>query len=86
MLQKKCSQEGRIATNNTKFNRELLIAEKENGGKPFELCTSFEDKIKYYESIRNPWFTIFALIVILAIYFKFILLGAFAIIPLTPIV
>lgn len=28
---------GRIATNATTFNRELLIVEKENDGKPFEL-------------------------------------------------
>lgn len=35
---------GRIATNATTFNRELLIVEKENDGKPFELHTSYEDK------------------------------------------
>ena len=77
---------GRIATNGTTFNRELLIVEKENDGTPFELHTSFEDKINYYKSIRNPWVTIFALIIILAIYSKFILLGAFAIITLIPII
>lgn len=76
---------GRIATNSTTFNRELLIVEKENDGTPFELHTSFEDKIKYYKSIRNPWFTLFALTIIFAISFKFILLGAFAIMPLIPV-
>ena len=35
---------GRIATNATTFNRELLIVEKDNDGKPFELHTSYEDK------------------------------------------
>ena len=31
---------GRVATNTTTFNRELLIVEKENDGKPFDLHTS----------------------------------------------
>lgn len=42
---------GRIATNTTTFNREILIVEKANDGKPFELHTSYDDKEKYY---RNP--------------------------------
>ena len=46
---------GRIATNSTTFNRELLIVEKENDGKPFELHTSLEDKESYYCGLRNPW-------------------------------
>lgn len=39
---------GRIATNTTTFNREILIVEKANDGKPFELHTSYDDKEKYY--------------------------------------
>ena len=46
---------GRIATNTTTFNRELLIVEKVNDGKPFELHTSYEDKETYLRSLRNPW-------------------------------
>jgi hypothetical protein len=46
---------GRIATNATTFNRELLIVEKSNDGKPFELHTSYADKEKYYRNLRNPW-------------------------------
>ena len=34
---------GRIATNNSTFNRELLIVEKKNDGKPLELHNSYED-------------------------------------------
>ena len=34
---------GRIATNTTTFNREILIVEKANDGKPFELHTSYDD-------------------------------------------
>ena len=37
---------GYIATNATTFNRELLIVEKANDGKPFELHTSYADKEK----------------------------------------
>lgn len=49
---------GRIATNATTFNRELLIVEKDNDGKPFELHTSYEDKENYYRNLRNPWLLI----------------------------
>ena len=64
---------GRIATNNTAFNKELLIVEKEKDGKPFELHTSFEDKIQYYESLRKPY----------AMYFVvFLLIGVLTKIPL----
>ena len=49
---------GRLATNATTFNRELLIVEKANDGKPFELHTSYEDKAYYYKNLRNPWLLI----------------------------
>lgn len=50
---------GRIATNSTTFNRELLIVEKKNDGKPFELHTSYEDKARYYANLRNPRLMLF---------------------------
>lgn len=53
-LNKMSEKGGRIATNNSTFNRELLIVEKKNDGKPFELHTSFEDKENYYRNLRNP--------------------------------
>lgn len=46
---------GRIATNATTYNRELLLIEKENDGKDFELHTTFEDKRRYLKSKRKPW-------------------------------
>lgn len=46
---------GRISTNETTYNRELLIIEKENDGKPFELHSTPADKIAYYRRLRNPW-------------------------------
>lgn len=39
---------GRIATNATTFNRELLIVEKDNDGKPFELHRYGYSKAKIY--------------------------------------
>ncbi len=35
---------GKIASNATTYNRELLIVEKADNGKPFELHTTYEDK------------------------------------------
>ena len=52
-------QGGKIATNRTTFNRELLIVEKKNDGKPFVLHTTFEDKINYYKQLRSPWLYLF---------------------------
>lgn len=46
---------GRLATNGTTFNRELLIVEKANDGKPFALHTTIEDRIAYSTRLRNPW-------------------------------
>lgn len=46
---------GRLSTNSTTFNRELLIVEKENDGKPFELHTSYADKEAYYRNLRNQY-------------------------------
>lgn len=46
---------GRLATNRTTFNRELLIVEKPNDGKPFELHTTFEDKAEYCRRLQRPW-------------------------------
>ena len=57
---------GRIATNATTFNRELLIVEKENDGKPFELHTSYDDKENYYRNLRNPWLLILLMFAIFA--------------------
>mgnify|MGYP000072607434 CR=1 FL=1 len=58
---------GRIATNATTFNRELLIVEKDNDGKPFELHTSYEDKENYYRNLRNPWLLILLMFAIFAV-------------------
>lgn len=56
---------GRIATNATTYNRELLIVEKEQDGKPFDLHTTYEDKASYYKQLRRPWLYLFLVAVLL---------------------
>ena len=75
---------GRIATNNTTFNKELLIVEKEKDGKPFDLHTSFEDKIQYYESLRKPYVIYFILFLLIGILTKVLLFSLLGLIPLVP--
>ena len=58
---------GRIATNTTTFNREILIVEKANDGKPFELHTSYDDKEKYYRNLRNPWLFLLLMFALFAV-------------------
>lgn len=75
---------GRIATNATTFNRELLIVEKKNDGKPFELHTSYEDKARYYANLRNPWLLILIMFGALGIAQRsilFLILAALSLIP-----
>lgn len=48
-------QGGRLATSATTLNRELLIVEKENDGRPFRLHTTPEDQIAYRKALQRPW-------------------------------
>ena len=75
---------GRIATNATTFNRELLIVEKKNDGEPFELHTSYEDKARYYANLRSPWLLILILFGAFGIAQRsilFLILAALSLIP-----
>lgn len=76
---------GRIAANSTTFNRELLIVEKENDGKPFELHTSFEDKKRYYCNLRNPWLLMLLMSVVFAFAEHSIVFGIFTLTFLFPV-
>ena len=58
---------GRIATNGTTFNRELLIVERESTGRPFDLHTTYEDKRRYYKAMRRPWVFLLIVSLILAV-------------------
>lgn len=83
---------GKIATNATTYNKELLIVEKENDGKPFELHTTTEDKIEYVKKWRNVWLTYFALFALMAVLFAFktpiaaIVLGSLGVLAAIPVV
>ena len=57
---------GRLASNATTYNRELLIVEKENDGKPFRLHTALEDQIRYRKAQRGPALFLLAVMVPLA--------------------
>ena len=76
---------GCIATNATTFNRELLIVEKSNDGKPFELHTSYEDKENYYRSLRNPWLLILLMFAIFAVVNRSAVFGVLALVSLIPV-
>ncbi len=56
---------GKIATTGGSYNKELLIVEKENDGKPFELHTTDEDIREYKKTIRKPW--IFSIVTVLSV-------------------
>lgn len=77
---------GRIATNSTTFNRELLIVEKENDEKPFELHTSYDDMISYYKILQKPWLLMVIVFGILGIAMPSAVFGAFAVISLMPLI
>ena len=64
---------GRIATN------------KEKDGKPFELHTSFEDKIQYYESLRKPYAMYFVVFLLIGVLTKIPLFSLLGLIPLVPV-
>ena len=75
---------GRIATNTTTFNREILIVEKTNDGKPFELHTSYDDKEKYYRNLRNPWLFLLLMFALFAVTKQSIIFGIFALVSVIP--
>lgn len=77
---------GRIATNATTFNRELLIVEKENDGKPFELHTSYEDKESYYCNLRNPWLLMLLMFAVFAVVNRSIAFGVCALAFAIPVI
>lgn len=76
---------GRIATNTTTFNRELLIVEKKNDAKKFELHTSYEDKARYYTNLRNPWLLILILFGAFGIAQRSVLFLILAVLSLIPV-
>lgn len=89
-------QGGRISTNRTTYNRELLIVEMERDlsaekdlsleeGKPFDLHTSYEDKLDYLRTLRSPYLFLFIVPAILSILQQAFLWAIFAGISLVPL-
>ena len=83
---------GQITTSWTTYNKELLIVEKENDGKPFELHTTFDDKIGFLKKWRNVWLTYTAMFFLMGILFLFqtpiasIVFGGLGLLSLIPVV
>lgn len=85
---------GKIATSPGNYNKEILIVEKVNDGKPFELHTTTDDKIAYYNVRRNTYLSLFLLSVLIFIWnwisigelasssFIFLAFSCFALIPI----
>ncbi len=61
---------GRLASNATTYNRELLIVEKANDGRPFQLHTTHQDKASYYRAQRRPALFLFAVMAPLALLLR----------------
>lgn len=77
---------GRIATNRTTYNREILIIEKKSDGKPFNIHTTGDDLIWYYSKLRNPWICFLAVFGALGIIYRSITFGLFALVSFFPII
>jgi len=68
---------GKISSTKSTYNKELLIVEKENDGKPFELHTDKDDLIEYYKRISAPWyFAVFISLLFAIIYWPNVLPSA----------
>lgn len=77
---------GKLATNSTTYNRELLIVEKANDGKDFELHTTFEDKQEYCKNMRKPWLFLFLTSLVFGIIMRHIVWSFFAAISLCGLI
>lgn len=75
---------GQIATNATTFNRELLIVEKVNDGKEFQLHTTFDDRLRCAQSLRNPWLLFCLVSVVPGVLMQTWVWGIAAILTLIP--
>ena len=83
---------GKVATSPGTYNKELLIVEKVNDEKPFQLHTTLEDQLAYYTFERNAYLSsvLLALFLFLWIiftssfqmqYLLFLILGIIMAIP-----
>jgi hypothetical protein len=59
---------GRVSASPGSYNKEILIIEKKNDGKPFELHTTNADKADYYKPLRNAWLSVAAIFLVFAVW------------------
>lgn len=76
---------GRVAARATTYDRELLIVEKARDGKPFELHTTYEDRLLYYRNLRKPWLWLLGMSVVFGSVMRAWVWGIFAILSLFPL-
>lgn len=77
---------GRIATNATTHNRELLIIGREADGTPFDLHTTHEDKAKYLRALRQPWLFFFFMALLAAVLTRSLIWTVLAAISLASLI
>ena len=62
---------GKWATSRGMINRELLILEKKNDGKPLSVYTNIEDKIAALRERRKPLFYLIVFVLLMGLYVFF---------------
>lgn len=75
---------GFVGTANTTLNKELLIIGKERDGRPFELHTTYEDRIRYTKSLRNPWLCLTVLFLLFFLMCRTLVFGILTALFLIP--
>lgn len=63
---------GKLATSGGMINRELLILEKENNGRPFNIYNNLKDKILALKERRKPYIYLSVFIIIMGLYINLI--------------
>ena len=66
------NQGGKLATSRGMINRELLILEKENNGKPFTISNNVKDKIDALKERMRPHVYLLVFIIFMELYIKII--------------
>ena len=77
---------GKISTGSTTYNRELLIVEKPDDGRPFELHSTFEDRLNYTKTLQKPYIFLLLICVIMFFVMPHVVWGIFGVISLIPAV
>lgn len=77
---------GRIATNETTLNREILIIERKYSPDPFIIHSTYEDRKRYALCLRRPWIYMLFCSLLAFIITHTCMWGAFLFISFTGIV